>query len=52
MAKMHQERIEAASDMQERAQKQVGLPVGFRPERAAPTLDEANPNIGAAPVDF
>ena len=52
MAKMHQERTEAASDMQERAQKQVGLPVGFRPERAAPTLDEANPNIGAAPVDF
>merc|ERR1712185_248856 len=55
MPKIHQGRYEAANDMHERAQKQFsflsGLP-GVTVKRAVPTLDEANPNVGAAPVDF
>ena len=55
MPKIHQGRYEAANDMHERAQKQFsflsGLP-GVAVKKAVPTLDEANPNVGAAPVDF
>ena len=54
LSKLHKERVDSVNDMHTRAQKQVGTPTGAVADNknAAPTLDEANPNVGAVAVDF
>jgi hypothetical protein len=48
---LHKQRMDASKDMHSRMEKQLAIPSATGAAAAAPTLEEADPNVGAVNVD-